>query len=105
VGTALGSGGVRLVTADPATGGVVASFPVAGLGSALDLEALADLGGGPSRDVAVLGRAPGGRARAVILDPLTGAVLATPRLSAGYAVDDLAALIDSGSLAAPVTPW
>jgi len=63
------------------------------------LEALADLGGGPSRDVAVLGRAPGGAARAVVLDPVTGAVLATAQLAAGYTADDLASLIGSGDLA------
>ncbi|HSQ36992.1 MAG TPA: SpoIID/LytB domain-containing protein [Acidimicrobiia bacterium] len=100
VGNAPGSGGVRLVAADPATGAVVASFVIAGLGSAQDLEALADLGGGPSRDVAVLGRGPGGAARAVVLDPVTGAVLATPQLSAGYTAYDLASLIGSGDLAA-----
>ena len=100
VGTLPASAGVRLITADPATGVVVASYLVAGLASAQDLEALADLGGGPSEDVAVLGRGPGGATRAVILDPITGTVLATAELSAGYAADDLASLIGSGHLAA-----
>ena len=101
---AVGTGGagdpVRLITADPATGGVVASVPVPGLSSARDLEALADLGGGPSRDVAVLGRGPGDTARAVVLDPLTGAVLADPMFFAGRPADDLASLISGGQLAA-----
>lgn len=100
VGTSPGGGSVRLVTTDPATGEAVASFTVAGLSSALDLEALGNLGGGPDNDVAVLGRAPDGTAQVAVVDPVTGQVLAAPQLPGGYLADDLTSLVGSGRLAA-----
>jgi hypothetical protein len=99
VGAAPGDGPVRLITGDPAAGGTVAAFPVPGLSSALDLAALGDLGGGPSPDVAVLGRGPAGPRRVVILDPLTGTVLNTLNLSPDYSADDLTYLLRGNHLA------
>jgi SpoIID/LytB domain protein len=92
------SGTVRLIAADAVTGSVLASFPVANLVAAFDIEALADLGGGASADVAVLGRASDGTVVATVVDPFTGSLLSAPEFPGGYLIDDLAAL-GGGNLA------
>ena len=100
VATDPADGTVHLIGLDPVTGAQAATFPLANLTEARRLAPLADVGGGPSTDVAVLGTAIDGALVATVADPLTGSLLAAPEFPGGYLTDDLAALGPGGALAA-----
>ena len=93
-------GVVYLVSLDPVSGAQAAVFPLANLAEARAVARLADVGGGPSADVAVLGTTADGTLVATVADPLTGSLLAAPEFPAGYPTDDLVSLGPGGALAA-----
>jgi len=95
-----GAGTVHLLSLDPVSGARAAAFPLANLAAVTALARLADVGGGPATDVAVLGAAADGTLVATVADPLTGSLLAAPEFPAGYLTDTLAALGPGGALAA-----
>jgi len=94
------AGTTHLLSLDPVAGAQVAAFPLANLAAAVTLAPLADVGGGPATDVAVLGTAADGTLVATVADPLTGSLLAAPEFPAGYLTDALAALGPGSALAA-----
>ena len=95
------AGTIHLLSLDPVSGAQAADLPPGQPGRRRRrLARLADVGGGPATDVAVLGTAPDGTLVATVADPLTGSLLAAPEFPAGYLTDDLASLGPGGALAA-----
>jgi SpoIID/LytB domain protein len=94
-----GGGSIKLITAHPVSGEILASGAIAGLTSAGDLEAVTGAGRGQTEAVALLGRGPDGRALAPIVDPVTARSIGLVNLPAGYTFQDLAALGDGQHLA------
>jgi SpoIID/LytB domain protein len=94
------AGTIHLLSLDPVSGAQAASFPLANLAAVATLARLADVGGGPATDVAVLGTAADGTLVATVADPLTGSLLAAPEFPGGYLTEALASLGPGGALAA-----
>jgi hypothetical protein len=94
------AGTIHLLSLDPVSGAQAAAFPLANLAAVTALAHLADVGGGPATDVAVLGTAADGTLVATVADPLTGSLLAAPEFPTGYLTEALASLGPGGALAA-----
>jgi len=103
---AVDGAGVRLVTTFMAgpdvvvesrgLSGVRHSVAVVGRGTVVDVESLPNVGGTPTPDIAVL-VVDSGIARAIVVDPASGSVIASPSYPAGLDPIDLAVISGGGA--------